>query len=74
MDIVKEQLFEENSKLKKENRELRKFLREIKNIPLSGDFDCGLADEICPVDNCHKCLATFALKNNRPKFSKWRKV
>lgn len=60
----------------KENRELRKFLREIKNFPEFGEVDCGLdiPDGDCPVINCSQCLATYALKKKRPKFREYRRV
>ena len=62
--------------LKKENRALRKYLRQIRDIPEQGDFDCGLniPEDKCPVIDCGICLATFALKKNRPGFRKWRLV
>lgn len=64
------------SALLKENRELKKYLREIRDFSEIGEVDCGLdiPDQNCPGMNCLKCLAAFALKRNRPKFSKWRKI
>ena len=62
--------------LTKENKELRKYLRQIKNLPRHGDFDCGLdiQDDDCPCEDCGKCLATFALKKDRPKFRNYRRI
>ena len=61
------------NKLLIENRILKKFLKEIKNMPEYGDFDCGLKIE-CPMINCAICMATQALKRKKPKLSEWRSV